>query len=124
MRRDEILLEIDEERDRQDKKWGEQNHPDLCPYTVGENGEHTCSIIGIPTAALQKAWVDKQAKAGKLGFADIVLEEYCESIEAPEGPERRKELIQTAACIVAWIEAMDRRAAKAAVRHQDPAVLE
>ena len=104
----DVLAEVLAERMRQDKKWGEQNHPDIHPTIQGETGEDTCLNMGIPTARQQKAWVDKCGPENG-AFADIILEELCEAVEESDPAKRRKELIQIAAVSVSWVEAMDRR---------------
>ena len=70
------------ERMRQDKKWGEQNHPDLywLAILMEEVGELSNAIIEKPQV-----------------FMD------------PENHERDKELTQVAAVAVAWMEAIKRR---------------
>lgn len=70
-----ILAQITEERERQDNKWGEQNHSD---------GD----------------------------WSLIFNEEYGEAAKArleEDYRQFRKELVESAAVLVAWIEAIDRR---------------
>jgi NTP pyrophosphatase (non-canonical NTP hydrolase) len=67
-----VLDEVDRERSNQDKKWGEQNHPNLywlgiLMEEVGETAKaliedgHLLQIRGelIQVAAVAVAWVEK-----------------------------------------------------------------
>jgi len=94
---------IDIERERQDAKWGEQNHPFAPGAMAGK--------YPLPTASEMQRLVDRAAKLGVLSYAEICLEEFCEAVqESQRGNTEalRVELIQTAACIVAAIESLDR----------------
>lgn len=100
----EVLREVADERRRQEEKWGEQNHPDVLP------GWHV-DDFGIPTQEQAKRVTDVRAERGTLAYADILIEELCEAVEAAcEGDkgELRAELIQVAAVAVAWVEKLDR----------------
>lgn len=115
LRGDGVLPDVAAERKRQDAKWGQQNHPDLSSLLKGLRPESVFGVMGVPTAAHAKATCDRRARVGRLGYADIALEEFCESIEqAALGDDQalRNELVQTAAVLVAWIECIDRRVAK------------
>lgn len=127
-----VLAEIAVERGRQDAKWGEQNHPDVdrvLTDRVGREGydgkvrpggctaARMAEEYGIPTAQRARANCDGAAKLGQCTWAHIAVEELAEAIEAATEAQQgrapvadlRKELIQTAAVIVAWVEAIDRR---------------
>lgn len=115
------LEEVRLERLRQDAKWGEQNHPDLSPETkryvmalgsMKQAPDVAAEDMGVPSANTARQRVENLARRGTLGYADIALEEFCEAIEAAaqdDVGELRKELIQTAAVLVAWVECIDRR---------------
>jgi NTP pyrophosphatase (non-canonical NTP hydrolase) len=78
----DILNDVFDERDRQDNKWGEQNHPDewWLPILVEEIGE------------LSEAMLDAH-----FGMS-------------PDKPtDVRKELVEAIAVGIAWLECMDRR---------------
>jgi hypothetical protein len=118
----DVLEEVLLERERQDAKWGEQNHLDLSPETprwVAVAGvkherapDRAAEDMGIPTANTARERVENLARRKTLGYADIALEEFCEAVEqAALGDEvkLRTELIQTAAVLVAWVECIDRR---------------
>ena len=93
-----VLKEVVDERNRQDAKWGEQNHPDGT---------------GLPTDRLLATDYRKlcqlRAEQGTLTWSDISREEMAEAYAESEPTALRYELIQQAAVIIAWIEAIDRR---------------
>jgi hypothetical protein len=92
---------IARERTAQDAKWGEQNHP---------------SGTGIPGSRVladeARRWTDMQAAEKTLKWVDILEEEVAEAAAESDPAKLRAELVQVAAVAVAWIEAIDRRAAK------------
>lgn len=107
-----VMAALEAERARQDKKWGEQNHPDLSVTLNGFSAESVFLAMGVPSAKKAKARVDALAALRLLGYADIALEEFAEAIEAAalgDTAALRTELVQTAAVLVAWIETIDRR---------------
>lgn len=75
-----VLKEVSEERDRQDRKWGEQKHaPDRW-----------CLILGEEVGEVNKAVLEYR-------FSGTGLKDY------------RDELIQVAAICVAAIECLDKQ---------------
>lgn len=112
-----VLKEVAAERIRQDAKWGEQNHPDFQDFSLKPPEYFSRTEVmkrmdnfGLPSADNAKKMCDNAAKAGKLTYGHIALEEFCEAFEeAPDSDELREELVQTAAVLVAWIECIDRR---------------
>lgn len=111
-----VLGELAEERQRQEAKWGEQNHPDLSPEVPTSTVERAAEDMCLPSAHVARSRVENLAARGKLGYADIALEEFAEAIEAAAlgvTTELRKELVQTAAVLVAWIQCIDRRRSRA-----------
>lgn len=110
------LLAVSAERDRQDRKWGVQDHPDLDPVLVGRPGGATpqrhAECLEIPTAGRAKFLCGTAADRGEVTWAAILTEELCEAVEAAALGDRealRSELMQVAAVAVAWMEALDRR---------------
>lgn len=106
-----VLHDVAAERMRQDDKWGEQNPPSIDPLAMGD-GVFAAQLYGIPRAVAAKTITDWRFKQKIGSWADIALEEFCESIEAAaeqSAAELRVELIQTAAVIVAWVEYLDRQ---------------
>ncbi|XAZ30651.1 hypothetical protein AAHB34_16020 [Paenarthrobacter ureafaciens] len=102
---------IKEERERQEAKWGEQNHPD----GTGPEGQ----FLGEPLqfghlADRAKSITDNMARVGGLTYGDIFLEEVFEAMAESDPEKLRTELIQCAAVAVAWVEKIDRDAAKGA----------
>lgn len=100
----EVLVEVARERGVQDRKWGQQNHPDIwdeTPEKIQETRRYA--------ARAAQNFRDMNSSDQPLDWANILLEEVNEAI-AEEGADRlREELIQVAAVAVAWIEAIDRR---------------
>jgi len=104
---EKILDEIKAERVRQDAKWGEQNHPSISLGIDGPQAQ--ADFYRIPREAKAKEMCEANARAGTVSYTHIALEEFCEAVEAPDDKARREELVQLAAVVVAWIEAIDRR---------------
>lgn len=98
--RDLAYLQVEAERLAQDKKWGEQNHPD-------GTGSLPQSLI----AAAAREACSRAAERGALTWAHILGEEVCEALAEADPHALRAELVQVAAVCVAWIEALDRRPA-------------
>lgn len=120
---DIVLVEIADERGRQDAKWGEQNHPLVDPDVIEwVRGAPSAGIVqraiaqfyGVPTAELAR----KRCQANgpeQDNWAAILLEEFCEFLEAAglgDDMAARAELVQLGAVAAAAVEAMDRRRAK------------
>lgn len=96
-----VLKEVENERYRQDGKWGEQSHPDgtgLLVYKV--------------LAQEARASCDRNFGRGEGTWADILTEEFYEAMQEQHPARLREELIQVAAVATAWVEALDRREAK------------
>lgn len=92
-----VLLAVARERERQNAKWGEQNHP---------NG----TSESFAPEALVRQRACERAFANDYGTWFHILDEEVWEAYAESDPEKlRAELIQVAAVVVAWIEAIDRR---------------
>lgn len=114
---DEVLAEVRAERERQDAKWGEQNHPTIAE---GPDGEVPFWVhMDLHTADAARSDCQRRHAKGRGSYFDILREEVCEAHDAAiEAAERgdgdesatRAELIQVVAVGVAMIEAIDRRA--------------
>lgn len=121
MTTDAVLAEVLAERARQDAKWGEQNHPDVDRILTERAGgcipTRMAEEYGIPSTWRARAECQRSAKAGQCTWAHIAVEELCEAVEAATDAQQgrkpisalRQELVQLAAVVVAWIEAIDRR---------------
>jgi hypothetical protein len=89
-----VLDDVAAERKNQvEELWGVQHHPD------GTN-----PIAYKPLADQARERTDLAAKVDQLTWLDIAKEEMFEAFAEREWPKLRKELIQTAAVIVAWVE--------------------
>jgi hypothetical protein len=100
------LDDVYKERDSQDKKWGEQNHP---------NGGGSPLHLILATHA--RARCETAAKAGSLTWADILGEEFGEALAESDPVLLRAELVHVAAVAVAWMEAIDRQLERKALEH-------
>ena len=100
-----ILEEIQKERNKQDEKWGEQNHPFVAfsPH------------YGSYSANYAREQCDNAFNQGVGDWRYILNEEVYEAYEqaAHKNVEKfREELIQVAAVVVAMIECLDRNGLK------------
>lgn len=102
-----VCREIIFERAAQDVKWGEQNHPS----GTGSTYEWVLSGPAPRVGEAARATTNRKAQEGTLTWADILLEEIAEGFTEDDPRLLRAELIQAAAVIVAWVEAIDRRRA-------------
>lgn len=82
-----IFDEIKKEREKQDSKWGVQNH---CPV-------EWCAILGEEVGEVNKAALEEHFTVS-----------YPEQFKNHRFDDYRKELIQVAAVAVAMIECIDR----------------
>jgi len=98
VRRYNVLLDIRLERDAQDRRWGEQNHPD------GTGGPPDLAARDITRKAC-----DEAHQMGRGTWRHILDEEVAEAYAEYDPVLLRAELIQVAAVAAAWAEAIDRR---------------
>lgn len=116
----EILSEVFTEVRAQWDKWGLQTHPLIhsCPLRHGGVVHYGVSnYLTHDSEDSAKRVCDDRFRQGSGSFADIIVEELAEAIEAEqrflvlgEKPRQtRKELIQTAACVVSAILALQLR---------------
>ena len=104
----DILSEIEAERQRQNEKWGEQNHPMLGTSR---------SLLDPPNTAYPgKDVLRRQLKVSRercnsenIGWFDILQEEVCEAFLETKPEKQRAEMIQVAAVAVQIIEYLDRK---------------
>lgn len=96
--RDLIYLHIEAERLKQDKTWGEQNHP-------AGTGSPSQTIVAIEA----RAACEQAAADGSLTWAHILGKEVCEALAEGDYARLRAELLQVAAVAISWIEAIERR---------------
>jgi hypothetical protein len=103
------------ERDRQEFKWGEQNHP-----IVGKAarrgflaGKKECERLGIIGADEARERCDRAHRNGEGTYTHIIIEELAEAIEASTdhgdaSVQSREEWVQVAAVALAIVERIDR----------------
>lgn len=113
-----VLQDIVEERERQDEKWGEQNHPDR-PH-VAMTTSRLLHLLEIPSADRARHLYERAANTDAMAWPLILLEEFCEAMEVCAHMEEgwtekdreealKEELRQVAAVVIAWVECIDRR---------------
>lgn len=95
------LPDVLAERARQDAKWGPQNYPD---GTARPGDQYVAEVLRN---------ICKANGPGEDNWRDILAEEVGEAFAESDPAALRTELVQAAAVIVAWIEAIDRRPALA-----------
>lgn len=107
-----IFKEIRIERQKQNEKWGEQNHACLDVVLLNRIGSCTpkrmCDEYELPSEERAKQMCDNAFSQGRGTYAHIAVEEMSEVISAFDIHKRREELIQLTAVCVAWIEKIDR----------------
>ena len=110
----DVLQEVAVERERQHARWGEQDCKDVV---WARNAAAACAAYGLPDEATARAACQEAFREGAGTCAHLLVEEVSEAIAAAhDGPAAlRKELVQVAAVATQWIEAIDRRLARAAV---------
>lgn len=104
----DVINDVLAEREKQDAKWGEQNHPNgtgpnklPMPYNSGSwSASFAAEQLTIMTNAA--------AESGYVTFLHILREEVFEAFAEDDPAKLRAELIQVAAVAVQWAEAIDR----------------
>lgn len=95
------MVDVDAERQRQLKKWGDQIHPDGTAISGdverATSARHVCDVM---------------AERGEVTWRDILHEEVQEAFAESDPGLLRTELVQCAAVIAAWIYDIDRRAGR------------
>ncbi len=101
-----VLDDIVVERERQDEKWGEQNHPDGTGPGVlflrNPDMTHAEAEVIFGTRCRTNTPAEDN-------WRDILMEEVAEAFAEDDPFKLRKELVQVAAVAAQWIEAIDRR---------------
>jgi hypothetical protein len=103
-----IFEEIRLERQKQDEKWGVQNHPCLDLKLMHRSPDRMCEEYEISTENRAKQLCEMAFKKNCGTYAHIANEEFSEVIASFDIYKRREELIQLTAVCVAWIEKIDR----------------
>jgi hypothetical protein len=107
---------VRDEREAQDRKWGEQNHPDYDPHDIPEvvRSEYAFRAERWKEINAQRAESGCEVKARRPDAActawdGVLLEEVYEALAETDPAKLRAELIQVAAVAMTWAEAIDRR---------------
>lgn len=99
----QVLSDVYKERSRQLEKWGVQHHPE---FPTNSPPGHTQFVDMLAMARLVENEERKNVTSGPTWLA-ILEEELFEAYAEADKQKRRKELVETCAVIVAWIEDMD-----------------
>lgn len=106
---EKIFNEIKAEREKQELKWGEQNHPILDPKLLHRSPQRMCEGYEIPSESRARNLCEINHSRGTGTYMHILIEEISEAASCGSNNENlRKELIQCAAVLVAMIESLDR----------------
>lgn len=98
----DVLYDVKIEVEKQDAKWGPQDHPD------GTSKEKFTWM-----ADLAKMACDQAHKTKTLSWAAILFEEFYEALAEEGSHALREELVQVAAVAVNWIKSIDRQQKRA-----------
>jgi hypothetical protein len=99
LRLDVVLDDVQRERVAQDRRWGQQNHPDGTGRPGSREAADQARARCKANVPIDDNW------------RDILDEEVAEAFAEVNPAKLRDELVQVAAVAVAWIEAIDRRLA-------------
>lgn len=104
----DVLLEVFRERERQEARWGQQDHKSGtglgCLQILVDKGASAADAKGVCERAFQQ---------GRGTYLHILWEEVAEAAEEDDDALLRAEMVQVAAVAVAFIESIDRRMARA-----------
>lgn len=106
-----VAREVLAERERQDTKWGQQNHPDgtgPMEYVLPDIEELRVARASDLTHIFRNI-TDARAKMDTVTWRDILLEEVFEALAESDPTRLREELLQVSAVAQAWAEHLDRR---------------
>lgn len=101
-----------DERERQNRKWGEQNHPSFDQVLLNRKGSCTPQRMAehyeIPTPTRARFLCETAFNKGEGTWMHILQEEVSELLEADSHEKLKEELVQIAAVAMAWAECIDR----------------
>ncbi|MFP3990677.1 hypothetical protein U9R90_25070 [Streptomyces sp. E11-3] len=120
----QVLAEIAAERARQDAKWGEQSHPDLDRRDIGIVTRNEYAFRATRWQEINTERATPTVTAGRCSgcseephthtaWDGVLLEEVYEALAESDPARLRAELVQVAAVATNYIQAIDRRTAKA-----------
>lgn len=99
-----ISEQVLSELDRQDEKWGQQDHPDRSPSEIADD------LVFHRNVAEGWKWMNAaRVKSGALAWDGILLEEVYEALSETDEEALEAELIQVAAVAQQWVAAIRRR---------------
>lgn len=103
----QVTAEVEDERRRQNAKWGDVTETDRHMAIGGRADVFRCDLRDEA-----QALVNEKAESKELTWVDILFEEFTELLAEPDSnwPAQRAEAIQVAAVAVALVEAGDLRA--------------
>lgn len=109
-----VLFEVYEERQRQDERWGVQNHP--VHFGPAQMTARHALVYQKAADDWKKVNAERVAERNKNGIRPdcnaawdgILLEEVYEALAETDPARQRAELLQVAAVAVAAIERLDR----------------
>ncbi|WEU67386.1 hypothetical protein [Xanthomonas phage JGB6] len=103
----DVLPEILRERDRQDAKFGPQDHPSF------DEVPHAEKLAREVAADAARDACAEAFSAGRGTWQNVLLEEVYEAMaEVDDDTKLEEELIQIAAVAVAWVESLRRKRAE------------
>lgn len=114
-----VLKEVQAERERQEAKWGEQNHANGTgpgQYFLGKGLSAPATFGYLRDRATEI--MDNHVDVGRLTYTDILLEEVFEAVTESDPDKLREELVQVAAVAVAWVEKIDRDNVRPKRKHE------
>lgn len=99
-----VLLEVERERAAQDRKFGEQNHPNGTGELLTISGARMDQLAYIVRDMVERA----RAEGREIHWSLIAFEEVFEAMAETDPVKLRAELVQCSATFAAWIESIDR----------------
>jgi hypothetical protein len=99
-KRRQIFAAIDQERKRQDEKWGEQNYPIV---RLGHNYIFYNELNSLRNTNA------RLFMEGEISWSNILMEEVYKAFAETNPEKQREELVQVAAVAVQIIEYLDRK---------------
>jgi len=102
-----IIRDLLLERQRQDDMWGVQDYPSVVQHA--DPYRSVTETYGLPSANTAREDVEISREMNYISWAGVATEELCEVVECKNDIERREELVQLGALIIAWIECIDRK---------------
>ena len=99
-----VLAELSQERDSQNKRFGDQSH---LPNGTGHAPGYHETLLKLARASFERA-----EKRGLLTWEHILAEEFYEVLVETDPVKLRAELVQLGAVCVAFVQAIDTKAGK------------